>query len=106
VEAASANTVKKSFQIVLSATGGRNPETSGRPGVLRRLQLLLGGFLAAAFTIGTLIAAIIIGSAIALVLWIAVVVAIVAVAITIAFRKAKARSVPHSAKPSRIDGNS
>ena len=91
---------------MLSGPGRRNPETSGRAGVLRRLQLFLGGFVAAAFTIGTLIAAVIIGSAIALVLWIAVVVAIVAVMMTIVFRKATRRSAPEFEKPSHIDGDS
>jgi membrane protein implicated in regulation of membrane protease activity len=79
------------------------PKVSSRPGLLRRLLSLAGGFLAAAFLIGTLIAAIIIGSAIAFVLWIAVVVAIVAVVIVILVRKLTRQARPHQESNPFID---
>jgi Flp pilus assembly protein TadB len=95
--------LKKSFQIVLSGRGPGMPKPSSRPGRLRRLPSLAGGFVAAAFLIGTLIAAIIIGSAIAFVLWIAVVVAIVAVVIVILVRKLTRQARPHQEPNPFID---
>ncbi len=80
--------VKRNFQIVVSVSPRSDAERPVRLGVLGRLKMLLGGFLLAAFTMGTLVAALVVGSAIALVLGVAVVIVLVAVIARVAFWQA------------------
>ena len=98
-----AQNLKKSFQIVLSNREPRMPEPAPPPGFLQHLRSWLGGLVAAAFLIITLIVAVVIGSAIAFVLWIAVVAAILVVVAVTLVRKLRRKEPSHEEPRPFID---